>query len=180
MSRAIIDYIYILIVWTLRTACFKSITEQHVLTVLPKSTVTRLLNRGLMTEKVCFKVIDRLMFLKGHWLKDVTKRSLTEKCCQKVIDPKFCEEVVSSIENCFAKKPVAGIFLVEKKTIIGVSINKNNSVEKIIDRLVVKRLVSEQKPFQKMFRDRKAFDTEKVNYQNFFKTKRVYDIVFRT
>ena len=82
-----------------------------------------------MTEKVCFKVIDRLMILNDHWPKNATKTSLTEYCCQKVIDPKCRKEVVSFTEKRFAKKPVAEIAL-KKKTVIGVSINKNNNVEK--------------------------------------------------
>ena len=67
---------------------------------------------------MCFKVIDRLMFLKGRCPKIVTKGFLTEKCCLKVTDQKCCEEIVSSTEKCLkknfstenAKKLVAEIF----------------------------------------------------------------------
>ena len=44
--------------------------------------------------------------------------------------------------------------------------NKNNCVEKIIGRLVVKKKVCDQNLLQKRVHDRKVFDTEKVNFQN--------------
>ena len=65
--------------------------------------------------------------------------------------------------------------LSKKKTIIGVSINNNNSVGTIIGQLVVQKQVCDQKFHQKTVCGRKAFDSEKVNDQNCVNTKRVYD-----
>ena len=59
----------------------------------------------------------------------------------------------------FCEKACAEIFLLMEKTIIGVSINKNNSVEKIIGRLVVQKPVSDEKFIQEPIYDRKASGT---------------------
>ena len=80
---------------------------------------------------------------------NVSKRYLTKEFykvidrnnCQKVIDTICCKEVMSSTKKCFAKKPVAEIFLMKKRTKISALINKNNSVEKIIGRLVVRKIL---------------------------------------
>ena len=47
---------------------------------------------------------------------------------------------MSFTKKYLAEKPVAEISLIKEKTIFGVSINKNNSVEKIIGRLVVQNM----------------------------------------
>ena len=89
-------------------------------------------------------------------------------------------EKAFSTEN--AKNPVADFLLFKKKTIIDVSKNTNNSVGKIIGRLVVQKQFCDQKLLQKTVCDRKASDTKKANDQNCVKIKRVYeqkDIVFR-
>ena len=78
---------------------------------------------------------------------------------------------MSSTEKSFAKKPVAEVFLLKKKTIIGVSVNKNNSVEKIIGRLVVQKQVCDQKLLQRTVCGRKASDTENVNDRICVKTE---------
>ena len=57
---------------------------------------------------------------------------------------------------------VAEISLINKMTIISVSINENDSVEKIIGRLVVQKRVCDQKLLQKTVCARTVFDTEKV------------------
>ena len=72
-----ITSLYKLFAWTHKAACFKGITEQHVLTVVPK-------------------------------------------------------RLRHSPKKCFAKKPVAEISLLKKKNNNQLSLNKNNSAEKII------------------------------------------------
>ena len=57
---------------------------------------------------------------------------------------------------------VAEISLINKMTIIGISINENDSFEKIIGRLVVQKRVCDQKLLQKTVCARTVFDTEKL------------------
>ena len=71
------------------------------------------------------------------------------------------------------KKHVAEIFLLMKKTTIGVSLSKNKSVDKIVGQLVVQKRVCDQKLLQKTVYDRKTFDAEEVIDKYCAMTKRV-------
>ena len=82
-------------------------------------------------------------------------------------------EKAFSTEN--AKKLVADFFLLKKKAIIDVSINNNNSVGKILERLAVQKQVCDQRLPQKTVCGRKASATKEVNDQTCVKIKRDYD-----
>ena len=106
-----------------------------------------------MTKKVRFKVIDRKMF----------QEVIDRKVLPKGQLPKLLLRGRVIYRKMLSKKRVAEIFMLKKKTIIGVSINKNSSVEKIIGRLVVQKRVCGQKLLQKVVGYRNVFDTEKLN-----------------
>ena len=114
------------------------------------------------------------MFLKGHWPKNVAKKVINRKVLPKGQWPKILLRGCVIYRKKLCGKACCRSFLLKKKTIIGVSVNKNNSVEKIIGWLVVQKQVCDQKLLQRTVCDRKASDTENVNDRNCVKTNSFY------